>query len=132
MNKNFLKCFLVTCGMGLSYASHAQIGIASYYGPHFRGRMTACGQKFNPRKMTAAHKDLPCGTRVRVTRRDTGKSIVVTINDRGPYVKGRVIDLSKAAARRLKMIRKGTARVRITVVHLPRVIGNPDNALAER
>lgn len=132
MNKNFLKCVFVTCGMVLGYAGHAQTGIASYYGPHFRGRTTACGQKFNPRKLTAAHKELPCGTRVRVTRRDTGKSVVVTINDRGPYIKGRVIDLSKAAAKRLKMVRKGIVSVNITVVHLPGLIGSPNNTLAER
>ncbi|MDX1607174.1 MAG: septal ring lytic transglycosylase RlpA family protein, partial [Candidatus Competibacterales bacterium] len=77
-------------------------GKASFYHDMFHGRTTACGQTFDQDRMTAAHKELPCGTRVKVTRRDTGQSVVVTVNDRGPFVRGRIIDLSKAAARKLR------------------------------
>ena len=78
-----------------------QCGKASWYGPGFHGKKTASGQRFNQNAMTAAHKTLPLGSVVRVTNRATGKSIEVTINDRGPFVKGRIIDLSAAAAAKL-------------------------------
>jgi rare lipoprotein A len=73
-------------------------GAASWYGPGFHGKRTANGETFNTNALTAAHKTLPFGTEVRVTNERTGKSVVVRINDRGPYAHGRVIDLSKAAA----------------------------------
>lgn len=88
-------------------------GIASWYGPGFHGKTTANGEAYNQYAMTAAHKILPLGTQVRVTNLATGRSIQVRINDRGPFVDDRVIDLSKAAATRLAIIGKGTARVRI-------------------
>lgn len=88
-------------------------GIASWYGPGFHGKATATGETYNQYAMTAAHKILPLGTQVRVTNLGTGRSILVRINDRGPFVDDRVIDLSKAAATRLNIIGKGTARVRI-------------------
>ena len=91
-------------------------GTASYYGSEFRGRRTASGERFNPKAMTAAHKTLPLGSRVRVTNLRNGKSVEVTINDRGPYTGGRIIDLSKGAARKLDMIRSGTAKVRPEVL----------------
>ena len=75
-----------------------QTGAASWYGPGFHGKPTASGEPFNTNELTAAHKTLPFGTKVRVTNERTGKSVVVRINDRGPYAHGRVIDLSKAAA----------------------------------
>jgi rare lipoprotein A len=75
-----------------------QIGAASWYGPGFHGKRTANGEKFDTNALTAAHKTLPFGTQLRVTNERTGKSVVVRINDRGPYAHGRVIDLSKAAA----------------------------------
>lgn len=84
-------------------------GIASWYGPGFHGRTTASGQRFNQNAMTAAHKQIRFGTKVRVTNRKTGRSIVVKINDRGPFIKGRIIDLSKQAAKSLKI--GGTANV---------------------
>jgi len=86
-------------------------GRASWYGPRFAGRRTASGERFDPRKLTAAHKTLPLGTRVRVTNLHNGRSVLVRINDRGPYVGGRVIDLSQAAARQLGMLRRGVASV---------------------
>lgn len=88
-----------------------QVGRASWYGPGFHGRKTASGQTFDPRQLTAAHPRLPLGSRARVTNLDNGKAVEVTINDRGPHGGGRIIDLSRAAARRLAM--GGTARVSI-------------------
>jgi rare lipoprotein A len=76
-----------------------QSGQASWYGPGFHGRRTASGESFNTNDLTAAHRTLPFGTRVRVVNKKTGKSVVVRINDRGPYAHGRVIDLSRASAR---------------------------------
>lgn len=91
-------------------------GVASFYHDKFHGRTTACGQRFSQHKMTAAHPRLPCGSQVKVTRRDTGRSVVVTINDRGPFAKNRVIDLSKAAAQHLSMIKRGLAPVIVSVL----------------
>ena len=88
-----------------------QVGRASWYGPGFHGRKTASGQTFDPHQLTAAHPRLPLGSRARVTNLDNGKAVEVTINDRGPHGGGRIIDLSRAAARRLAM--GGTARVSI-------------------
>lgn len=78
--------------------------------------MTATGERFDPSQMTAAHRTLPFGTRVRVTRVDTGQSVVVRINDRGPFKPGRVIDLSEGAARNLHMMNAGLANVRLEVL----------------
>ena len=94
-------------------AAYANSGIASYY---WEPQMTASGERFNPNAMTAAHKSLPLGSRVRVTNVRTGKSIVVRINDRGPYIRGRIIDLSSAAAGALGMRSAGLAKVRIEVL----------------
>lgn len=89
-------------------------GIASYYGT---GEKTATGERFDPSDMTAAHRTLPFGTRVKVTRVDTGDSVVVRINDRGPFKPGRVIDLSKGAAQSLGMMDVGLTNVRLEVVN---------------
>ncbi|MEH2410112.1 septal ring lytic transglycosylase RlpA family protein [Nostoc sp.] len=91
-------------------------GIASYYGYDGSGNSTASGQRFNPEGMTAAHRSLPFGTQVRVTNTRNGRSVVVRINDRGPYVRGRVIDLSAGAARILGMMGSGVAPVQIEVL----------------
>jgi len=88
-----------------------QSGVASWYGPGFHGRKTASGEIFNQDALTAAHKHLPFGTKVKVVDQKTGRSVVVRINDRGPYAHGRVIDLSKASASALGI--DGLARVRI-------------------
>ena len=88
-------------------------GVASWYGPGFHGKTTASGERFNQYALTAAHKILPLDTKVRVTNLSNGRSLIVRINDRGPFVDDRVIDLSKACAQRLGVIGKGTARVRI-------------------
>ncbi|HJT23170.1 MAG TPA: septal ring lytic transglycosylase RlpA family protein [bacterium] len=94
-------------------------GIASWYGEEFNGRLTASGEVYDMYKMTAAHKTLPLGTMVRVTNEDNGKTIEVKINDRGPYVKGRIIDLSKTAGRAIGMREAGTAKVKLEVVRWP-------------
>ena len=91
-------------------------GIASWYGPGFHGRRSASGERFNQNALTAAHRYLPFGTRVRVTNLNNGRSVVVRINDRGPYSGRRIIDLSAGAARAIGMIRSGTAQVRVEVL----------------
>ncbi|WP_457679850.1 septal ring lytic transglycosylase RlpA family protein [Thermovibrio sp.] len=96
-----------------SYEGFVQVGIASWYGPGFHGSRTASGEIYNMYKLTAAHKTLPLGTYVKVINLENGKSVIVKINDRGPFVKGRIIDLSYAAAKRLGMLKKGTAKVKI-------------------
>jgi len=94
----------------------SQTGLASYYGPQWHGRLTANGERMDVHALTAAHKKLPFGTRVRVTLLATGKSVVVRINDRGPFVKGRIIDLADEAARRIGLIPYGVEKVRIEVL----------------
>jgi rare lipoprotein A len=94
--------------------NYDETGIASWYGPTFYGHHTANGEMYDGKAMTAAHRTLPMPVNVRVTNLDNGRSIVVRVNDRGPYAKGRIIDLSEAAARELDVIRLGTARVRVT------------------
>ncbi len=94
------------------------MGIASWYGKKFHGRLTANGERFDMRKVSAAHKTLPFGTVVRVTDLDTHRSIKVRINDRGPFVEGRIIDLSRAASKKLGMFKQGIAKVRIEVLRI--------------
>lgn len=110
---------LALCLLAAPAAAHQLAGIASWYdcrqpGECSRSKITASGERFNAGAMTAAHKTLPFGTQVRVTDLRTGRQVVVRINDRGPFVRGRVIDLSRAAARRLGM--GGLARVRIEIL----------------
>jgi rare lipoprotein A len=94
----------------------AQAGMASYYHDRFQGRRTASGARYDKRDYSAAHKTLPLGTRVRVTDARSGESVVVRINDRGPYARGRVIDLSRAAAQEIGLTRKGVARVKLEIL----------------
>lgn len=91
--------------------STGEEGMASWYGPGFAGRLTASGEIFDPNDLTAAHRTLPFGTRVRVTNLRNGRSVVVRINDRGPFKAGRVIDLSRAAAEAIGLVTAGVARV---------------------
>lgn len=93
-----------------------QVGMASYYGKGFVGKRTANGERFDPNQMTAAHKTMPFGTRVRVTRQKGGQSVVVRVNDRCGCTHGRIIDVTEGAARKLDMIRSGVAKVRLEVV----------------
>ena len=93
-------------------------GVASYYADEFQGRKTASGEVYDMNDLTAAHRTLPFGTKVRVTNKETGKSVVVRINDRGPFKEDRVIDLSLGAARQLGLIANGTASVILHVLEL--------------
>lgn len=93
-----------------------ETGTASWYGPGFHGKLTANGEKYDMNGLTAAHRTLPFGTKVKVINQDNGKSVIVRINDRGPYAKGRIIDLSKGAAKKVDMIETGTAKVRLVLM----------------
>lgn len=99
-----------------STAAYAQCGGASWYGPGFNGKRAASGEIFNENAMTAAHRSLPFGTKVTVTDQRTGEEIEVTINDRGPFHGGRIIDLSKAAATKLGFRNRGTTSVCISAL----------------
>ena len=99
-----------------SAAGYSERGIASWYGPDFHGKRTSSGETYDMHAMTAAHKTLPIPTRVRVTNLANGKSVIVKVNDRGPFARGRIIDLSYAAAKKLDMIGPGTAEVRVEVI----------------
>lgn len=110
-----MKLFVLAAGSAVFAAvatttvpAHAQCGGASWYALTSK---TASGERMNPAKMTAAHRNLPFGSKVRVTDRRTGKSVLVRINDRGPFIKGRVIDLSKAAAAQLGFVGRGITSV---------------------
>jgi len=112
-----LVAFLSACSAlgpgGAEKPVFSQVGVASWYGRHHQGRSTASGERFDVHALTAAHRTLPFDTVVRVTRLDTGRTVTVRINDRGPYGRGRVIDLSAAAARALDVAEDGEAEVRI-------------------
>ncbi|WP_017257033.1 septal ring lytic transglycosylase RlpA family protein [Pedobacter arcticus] len=104
----FLSLAFVSCAPKIT-----QKGKASYYADKFNGRKTASGERFRNSKLTAAHKTLPFGTKVKVTNLRTGESVKVRINDRGPFVAGRIIDLSKKAARRIGIKDEGVGNVEI-------------------
>jgi len=108
-----------------SRAAAIEVGIASWYGygPWHAGRRTASGERFNPQAMTCAHRTLPMGSVVKVTDIATGKDVVLEVNDRGPYGRGRIIDLSEGAARELGIRKKGVTHVRLEVVSQPAPAG---------
>jgi rare lipoprotein A len=113
MKKLFLPLlFFITLGS----TAQIQTGKASYYADKFEGQPTASGEKYKASKLTAAHKTLPFGTKVKVTNLANNEFVVVTINDRGPFVEGRIIDVSKEAAERLSFFNQGTADVRLEIV----------------
>jgi rare lipoprotein A len=101
------------------FGPYHETGIASWYGPGFDGNLTANGEIYDMNGISAAHKTLPFGTVVRVVDLETGRSIVVRINDRGPFVEGRIIDLSKGAAEKLGMIERGIISVGLRIVRWP-------------
>lgn len=132
-----IMCFVVSCGSSIAYGDYVnsngmsrkqieaiknhprvQVGIASYYGSKFHKKRTANGEIFNMYKISAAHKTLPLGTKVRVINLKNGKSLTMKINDRGPFAKGRIIDLSYKAAQKLGFVNQGTTKVRIEVIRL--------------
>jgi rare lipoprotein A len=98
---------------------YEEVGVASWYGAQHHGKRTASGEVFDMNQLTAAHRTLPFGTRVRVTNRDNNQSTEVRINDRGPFVKGRILDVSYAAARQLGALGSGTFPVRLRILSLP-------------
>ncbi len=117
-----LIALLLLAGVNAQAAvvGQTQSGKASYYHDRFHGRKTASGVRYDKNELSAAHKTLPLGSHVRVTDPRSGKSVVVRINDRGPYAKGRVIDLSRAAARKIGLVKEGVAKVKLEVLSLPR------------
>lgn len=113
---NTLLLMLSACGT--SKSTFSQSGQGSYYADKFAGRPTASGAPYRPGKLTAAHNTLPFGTKIRVTNTRTGRSVKVVVNDRGPHVKGRIVDVSKKAARKLGLIDAGVAPVQLKVVRI--------------
>lgn len=116
--KKVLSLSLLAAMIGLTPPAFANVGngVASWYGPGFHGRLTANGERFNQHALTAAHRTLPFGTEVRVTNTANGRSVIVRINDRGPFSGSRVIDLSRAAAEAVGMIQAGVTPVTIEIV----------------
>ncbi len=108
---SILLCFSLATAM-----AQVQVGKASFYADKFEGSPTASGEKYRASRLTAAHKTLPFGTKVRVTNLANNESVVVTINDRGPFVEGRIIDVSKSAAERLSFFNQGTTEVKMEIV----------------
>ncbi|WP_295427356.1 septal ring lytic transglycosylase RlpA family protein [uncultured Thiodictyon sp.] len=130
MNKTLVSSALIaallligTEASAASPADKAQAGMASYYHDRFNGRRTASGARYNKGELSAAHKTLPLGSRVRVTDSRSGRSVVVRINDRGPYARGRVIDLSRAAASEIGLVSKGVSRVTLEVLKVSGEVG---------
>ena len=118
----YLISVVTLIGLVLLYqvaGPYYEVGIASWYGPGFDGNLTANGEVYDMNGISAAHKTLPFGTIVRVVEFSTGKSIVVRINDRGPFIEGRIIDLSKGAARELGIIDKGITKVGLRIIRWP-------------
>jgi len=111
-----LLLLLPICAVAQDAVGYVQTGIASYYGRRFHGKKTSNGEKFNMWALTAAHKTIPVNSKVKVTNLSNKKSVIVRINDHGPHAKGRIIDLSRAAAAQIGMIEKGTARVKVEVI----------------
>jgi rare lipoprotein A len=112
MSKNIILSLLTLLLLN-SCGYTTKKGIASYYADFYEGRTTANGEIYRQNKITAAHKTLPFGTKVKVTNLANNKTVVVRINDRGPFVKGRIIDLTKAAAKEIDMIGSGISKVKI-------------------
>ena len=112
-----MRHFIIAASLLLCLSSCArkitETGKGSYYADKFQGRSTASGEKYNQNKLTAAHRTLPFGTKVKVVNISNGRSVNVTINDRGPFAPGRIIDVSKKAARKLGMVDAGVASVEI-------------------
>ena len=115
----FLAISATSAAHALDRSGKVQTGVASYYGPGFAGKKTASGRPMNPDHMTAASRTLPLGTTAKVTNQDNGRSAHVTVTDRGPYAKGRVLDVSPKAADQLGMKDDGVAPVKVKPVQLP-------------
>ena len=112
--------FLFSCAEYTPSGTWIEVGYASYYSQEFAGRKTSSGEIFDPMKLTAAHRTLPFGTLVKVTNLENKKTVIVRINDRGPFVKGRIIDLSYKAALKIGMVSHGIAKVKLEVIRWPK------------
>lgn len=121
----FMGVSLSNTASAKNNAPFVQEGTASWYGGKFHGRKTASGERFNTYALTAAHRTLPMNTRLRVTNLSNGKSVVVRVNDRGPYVGKRVIDLSYSAANELGFVKRGVTKVRLERLHTKKVETKP-------
>ena len=120
-NKNtIVLTLLFVCLSFYGYAQSAETGLASFYNDKFEGKKTASGEIYKANKLTAAHRTLPFGTRVKVTNLSNDRSVVVTVNDRGPFVEKRIIDLSRAAAEKLGYIKQGVAEVKVESIETPK------------
>ena len=109
-------CSTIKTNKNNDWLGYSETGVASYYADKHQNQKTASGERYRHRAKTAAHKKLPFGTKVKVTNIQNDKSVVVTINDRGPFVRGRIIDLSKSAFQKVSETRAGTAQVKIEVI----------------
>ena len=119
LNKNIILTLLIFAFSANLYAKGKknQMGQCSWYGKQFNGRLTANGERYNMYSYTAAHKTLPFNTMVKVTNPLNGRSIIVRVNDRGPYAKGRIMDLSYIAAKKLGYIKSGIAKLKLKVLY---------------
>lgn len=111
---------IIFCFTQTAFAAPPEKGLASYYSDSYHGRKTANGERYDKNKLTAAHKTLPFGTKVSVYNPANKKSVIVVINDRGPYIKGRIIELSRKAAQEINLIKAGVAKVEVTVLKAPK------------
>jgi rare lipoprotein A len=109
---------LVLSACGTSKSAFTESGQGSYYADKFNGRATTSGEPYRPGRLTAAHNTLPFGTKIKVTNTRNGHSVKVVVNDRGPHAKGRIVDVSKRAARKLDLIDAGVVPVRLKVLHM--------------
>lgn len=121
----FAVLFFISCA-STSHVKYApqqggEYVIASWYGKKFNGRPTASGEKYNMHAMTCAHRTFRFGTKLRVTNPDNNRSVVVTVNDRGPFIKGRTLDLSYGAAKKIGLIKKGVGRVKMEYLSSKRI-----------
>lgn len=117
--KFFILCYFISLSLFFSeanYAQHTETGLASFYSDNLQGRKTANGQVYDKMKMTAAHRSLAFNTKIKVTNLENKKSVIVIINDRGPFVEGRILDLSRAAAKKLGFVDKGVVKVKLEVI----------------
>lgn len=125
MNKILFVLGLCLISLNLIGRATVQTGKASYYADKFHGRKTTSGELYDKRKFTAAHKTLPFNTLVKITSKKNSKSVIVRVNDRGPHVKDRVIDLSRVAAEKIDLVKHGIASVTLTVVGKGKSFENP-------
>lgn len=118
MNHIYLFCILLVANLSVSFSSteSANCGVATYYADLFQGKRTASGELYDKNKLTAAHRTLPIGTKIKITRVDNHKSVVVRVNDRGPHSRNKMLDVSKAAAEKIGLTKVGKATVKLEII----------------